>query len=353
MFKSSSVVEQLAAYLADQIKEGRWSEVLPGRNALAKELSVNGSTLERALRLLEKDGVLEPQGAGKRRRISKKELVTAKNLRVLIILYDRDDEVSHHMLVLQHRLNSAGHEVIFAPKTLMELKHDPDAVAAMVKRSNAGACIVLAGSNPILGRVRKILPTFAFYGAMADLPIAGVGPDKIPAMREAIRWLHGKGLERIVMLSREEQLRGKLRPLEAAFLEELELLDLSLGSYNLPVWPNDPGGFTRCLDSLFKVTPPDAIFVDEITLYHIVQNYLVYRRGIEHRKVVRICMEYHPIFDWYQPRVPHLYWDSSKIVQRTVRWVDRLAKGKEDKKQTRYKAQFVRSDALKFSSEDS
>lgn len=56
-------------------------------------------------------------------------------------------------------------------------------------------------------------------------------------------------------------------------------------------------------------------------------------------------MEYHPIFEWYQPKVPHVYWDSSKVVQRTVRWVDNIAKQQEDRKQTRYKAQFVDSGA--------
>jgi DNA-binding LacI/PurR family transcriptional regulator len=346
MFKSSSVVEQLAAYLSEQIKEGRWSDVLPGRNALAKELNINGSTLERALGLLEREGLLESQGVGKRRRIKQSEVLATRQLRVLIVLYDRDDEVSHHILNLQHQLHAAGHDVMIAPKNLMELKHEPERVAELVQAHNPGACIVLAASRPILERVSVLLPTFAFFGAMTDLPLAGAGPNKIPAMREAIRWLHGNGLKRIVMLSREEQLRGKLRPLEAAYLDELENLNLSLGAYNLPIWSNTPDGFNRCLDSLFKVTPPDAILVDEITLYGILQHYLVHKRGAEHRRVIRICMEYHPIFEWYRPSVPHLYWNSSKIVQRIVRWVSHVAKGQEDVKQTRYSAKFVEGGAL-------
>ncbi|PXA05144.1 hypothetical protein DDZ13_04065 [Coraliomargarita sinensis] len=111
---------------------------------------------------------------------------------------------------------------------------------------------------------------------MADLPIAGAGPDKIPFTREAIRWLQGRGLECIVRLPREEQLRGKLRPLEAAYLDEEENLDLSPGGgYNLPLWENTLERFNRCLNSLFKVTPPGAIFVDEITPYDALQHYLV------------------------------------------------------------------------------
>lgn len=344
MFESSSIVEQLAAYLGDQIKKGRWSEVLPGRNTLAKELNVNGSTLERALRLLERDGLLASQGAGKRRRIVQNEVLIARRLRVLILLYDRDDEVSHNILSLQYQLHASGHNVMIASKTMMDLKHDPERVCRFIKSKKAAACIILAGSKPILQRASTILPTFAFFGAMSDLPIAGVGPNKIPAMLEAMRWLHEQGAERIVMLSREEQLRGKLRPLEAAFLEELEALGLSFGSYNLPIWENTPKGFTRCLDSLFMVTPPDALFVDEITLYHIVQNYLAHKSGPEHRAVIRICMEYHPVFEWYQPKVAHLYWDSSKIVKRIVHWVNNLAKGKSDYRQTRYSAKFVRGE---------
>lgn len=70
---------------------------------------------------------------------------------------------------------------------------------------------------------------------MADLPTAEAGPDKIPAMREAICWLHENDLERIVMLSREEQLRGKLRPLEVAYLDELEGLNLSYFKTNYEI----------------------------------------------------------------------------------------------------------------------
>ena len=341
MFKSSSVVEQLAAYISEQIKQKRWTDVLPGRMALAKELNVNPSTLERAMGVLERDGVLVSQGAGKRRRIAKSKLESNSKLRVLIVLYDRDDEVSHNILTLQHRLHAAGHEVIIASSTLMALKHDVKRVCAMVKSHHVGACILMSASKSILEGVSAILPTFALFGAMANLPIAGAGPDKIPAMRDAIRWLHAQGKERIVMLSREEQLRGNMRPLEAAFLDELKSLDLLRGSYNLPIWRNSPDGFNECLDGYFKLTPPDAIFIDEITLFHIIQNYLAFKEGTAHRNVIRICMEYHPVFEWCQPSVPYLQWDSSKIVQRIVRWVNNTARGKEDAKQTRYRSKFV------------
>jgi Mn-dependent DtxR family transcriptional regulator len=58
---------------------------LPGRHELARELRVSKQTAENAVALLEKEGLIVAQGAGKRRRI-----MLPEGERVVPKLRDRD-----------------------------------------------------------------------------------------------------------------------------------------------------------------------------------------------------------------------------------------------------------------------
>ena len=53
-----SKIEQVAAHLRAELAGGRWEREMPGRLELAAELGINAKTVEEALRLLEKEGVL-------------------------------------------------------------------------------------------------------------------------------------------------------------------------------------------------------------------------------------------------------------------------------------------------------
>jgi DNA-binding GntR family transcriptional regulator len=64
-----TIKQQVAAYLRQQIGSGRWSAGMPGRHDVARELGVSDQTAEAALAQLEKEGLLESQGAGRRRQI--------------------------------------------------------------------------------------------------------------------------------------------------------------------------------------------------------------------------------------------------------------------------------------------
>jgi len=55
-----SVAEQVAAHLREEILQGQWSGTIPGRGELAADLRMNTTTVEAALCLLEKEGLLSP-----------------------------------------------------------------------------------------------------------------------------------------------------------------------------------------------------------------------------------------------------------------------------------------------------
>jgi DNA-binding LacI/PurR family transcriptional regulator len=336
----------VVAHLREELMQGRWRGVMPGRDRLARDLGVNGSTIERALGQLEREGLLKSQGAGKRRLITAKKNQAHVGKRVCIVLYEREDSLNNYILELQNHLHAAGHSMTFAPRTLRGLQFDVKRILAMMKEQTAEAYVIQAAPRPVLEELCKLpMPTFALFGRMAGLSIAGTGPDKLPALRDSIRYLFDSDHRSIVMLSRG-QLKKPMGAIEKVFLEELEKHHVPHGDYNLPSWENSPDGLRKCIDSLFQITPPDAILVDDWIVYYAIQNYIGHQRGKAFREVLCICTDYHPSFGWCQPGVAHFHWNPLDVVQRVVHWVDNVAKGKDEKNQKLIKAKFIRGGSL-------
>ena len=70
----SSHVEQVAQHLRTELLKGRWSGQMPGALKLEQEVGASHTIIDRALRLLEKDGWLENLGPGRRRRLTRRPL---------------------------------------------------------------------------------------------------------------------------------------------------------------------------------------------------------------------------------------------------------------------------------------
>ncbi|PXA03438.1 hypothetical protein DDZ13_12145 [Coraliomargarita sinensis] len=345
MFTVKTAAEQVAAHLRNELQRGRWVGSMPGRDRLARELGVDGSTIERALGQLERDGLLESQGVGRRRLITLNQS-GKRSKRILIVLYEPEDTSHYLVMELCRCLHAAGHETAFAPRSLTQLKHHPERVRKMIEAHPSEAWIVIAGPRPVLEMLAQMpRPGFALFGSISNLPLAGTGPDKIPAMREAIDSLHKNGHSRIVMLAQSIYNDRRLNKVQRVFLEELATRDLPGGESCLPVWDSTPEGLHQCLVALFKENPPTAILVDDWQLSYAVQNFLSRHKGDDYRRVVCICTDYHPCFKWCRPEVSYFYWKPAAVMRRVVRWANNVARGRRDFRQSPVKAKFVESEA--------
>jgi DNA-binding LacI/PurR family transcriptional regulator len=243
---------------------------------------------------------------------------------------------------LRHRLEERGHQVVFAGKTLADLKFDVNRVARLVEKTRGDAWVIRAGPRAVLEwfAAQKV-PTFAMFGRQTKLPIASLATLKSPAMAMALRRLVDLGHRRIVMMAREERRKPTPGLFERRFLDELERLEIEVGPYNLPDWENDRRSFHRCLDSLFRHTPPTAIFLSETALFFATIQYLSDKGLAAPRDLSLICMDDHPAFDWFEPEVSRLHTDTRRWVPRVVQWADNVAKGKKDRRETLIRAKFI------------
>jgi hypothetical protein len=167
-----TAAEQVGEYLRAELCRGAWGGRMPGGSRLATELGVGHDTVEAALQILERDGLLVPQGAGRRRRIELPEGIVARPMRVAILVTDHFSE--EYMIELFHLLVEAGHLPFHATKTLVELGMDVGRVARLVNRTEADAWVVVSGSDEILEWFsRQPKPSFALFGRRCRSPPRG------------------------------------------------------------------------------------------------------------------------------------------------------------------------------------
>jgi DNA-binding LacI/PurR family transcriptional regulator len=347
-YHKTSVPEQVAVHLRREMEEGRLAGVMPGVLRLETELGVNRKTVEAALRILEKDGWLVSQGAGKRRRIrGQAEKQASRPLKVGLLLYDKNDQRESYVLDLRHALHEQGHAAHHPLKTLMDMRMEVGRIARLVRETTADAWVVQSGSQEVLEWFSaQDIPVMALFGRRRRLPLASVGPDKIPAIRSVTKALIQLGHRRIVFLTRAaNRLPIPSIPLHA-YLDELTAGGVQPTSYNLPDWKETLQGFHDCLESLFRVTAPTAVIVDGTALWIATQQFLASRKLIVPQDISMICTDGTPDFAWCQPAISHIRWDSRPVVSRIVRWTNQVAKGKQDRQHVFTPAEFVRGGTI-------
>ncbi len=314
---------------------------MPGGATLAKDLGVGRMTVDAALDLLEQRGMLISQGSRLPRRISPKINYSA-TLKIAFLPYLIEDYRFDYIMDIQRSLQDDGHTVIFPDSSITMMKEDMDRIIDLVQKTKADAWILVAAPRELLAWFAESgIPAFALFGRRTGLPIAGTGPDKTPAMRVLIRHLISLGHQRISLLVRPMRRLPKPGGTERTMLEELQQAGFVTGKYNLPDWDGETDSLEDLIDSMFKLTPPTAMLIDEPPIFFSVQQRLA-RRGIlapEH--VSLVCLDRDPYFNFQQPSIAHFFWDSDPWVRRVVKWVSNASQGKADIRQSRTKTQFV------------
>lgn len=282
------------------------------------------------------------QHQGEWKKITVPEIRKRTALRIRILLYEGIDRGNPDNVELLARLQEAGYAASFANKSLHDLRMDPVRVARFVANQPADAWVVSSGSREVLEWFSsQPFPAIAMYGRFSGLPIAAASPRKIPAQTDGVRKLVALGHRRIVMLVREERRKPHPAWAEQAFLDELAAQGLPTGCYNLPDWEETPAGFLKCLDSLFRNTPPSALIIGDTPFFIPVQQFLARRGILVPDQVSLLSVDSEPGFEWCDPVVSHIRWDYRPVVRRVLGWAENVAHGKDDRRQALFLAKLI------------
>jgi LacI family transcriptional regulator len=336
-----TAAEQVAAHLRDELFRGNWAGLMPGSDRLSRNLGVGHNTIEAALALLEQEGLLLPQGVGRRRQIVLPEKAAPPAMRIGFLAYDPPAKNQPFIIEVLHSLSDLGHTDFFTEKTLVELDMDVRRIARMVKKTKVDAWIVAAAAHEVLQWfAAEKFRTFSIFGAPHGLPVAAVVPDH-QAVLTAFRRLRSLGHRKIVFLAFRGRRQTPPGPLWRTLFEELESHGIQTGPYTMPEWEDSPQGFHGLLESLFGHTPPTALMIEEPPHFFAALQFCG-QRGIRvPQDVSLVCLQETSDFAYCTPSVAHCRWDHGQVVRRIVRWADMVARGKDDRRLSVAKAEFV------------
>ena len=340
-----SAVEQTVAHLCEGLQRGHWSGRLPGVVRLAAECGVSKGVVRAALQRLEAEGRLSARGLGRSRSTAAPGGAGAprRALRVGILLHEgRHDRQIGYFVELQHALDSAGHVAFFTRKSQIDLKFDLPRISRFVGETPADAWVVVSASSEILSWfAAQPVPALALFGRRSGLPIASSGLDKVPAFIDATRQLVALGHRSIVLLCRKMRRLPQPGRVERAFLAELAAQGCRVSAFNLPDWDETVPGFHHLLGELFRTTPPTALLLDEPMFYFAALQFLGQRNFLVPQHVSLVCTDDDPAFEWCQPAISHMRWDSGPVIRRIVRWASAVSEHRTDLKQALFPAEFV------------
>ena len=195
-----SATEQVASCMRDELERGRWTGTLPGIHRLSSDLGFPRKHVERAMLLLEKEGILIPQGVGRKRLINMLDGSGKRPLNIALLDYDRYGLQEAFIVDLIHRLSNRGHTARLCDKTLMDLGMSVQRIARMVEKTKADAWIVRSAPMSVLNWfVKKQIPVLSVFGNFIHLPIAAIGIDYENPLRAVLRQLMDLGHRRIVL----------------------------------------------------------------------------------------------------------------------------------------------------------
>jgi LacI family transcriptional regulator len=343
-----SSAEQVAKYLREELANRVWSGMMPGGDKLARELGVGSNTIEAALKMLENEGWLVNQGRRSGRLINLKERASTEGgMRVCILLGESSDRHQAFILEFINALNDAGHTATFASQSQDELGNNPERIGQFVEKAAADAWVVFSALRDVLEWFEQSgLPCFALAGRANNIKIPSIAPDKITPLRAVIKRLSELGHQRIVLICRPMRRIPEPGLFETAFLEELEKIGIQTGPYNLPNWDENIEDFHRSLDSLFRLTPPTALLIDESPFVTAALQFCI-RAGLKiPEDFSLICTDSDSSFSWCQPSIAHISWESGPITRRIVNWANAVVQGKKDDEKSFFKSKFIEGDTV-------
>jgi len=346
--------EQTAAHLREGIRGGRWSDKLPGVLALATECDVSPATMRAAVRLLEQEGWIRGEGAGRARMVCVPEVTDkagSRSLRVTILpgmrLADEDAAFQKVVMRLQHELEMAGHECRVAVKSQEELGHDAGRIERFVRSHPSDAWVVVGPNGAVVKWfVAQPVPAICIGGEILDQPIAGTGLTSQEVSGEVMHHLVGLGHRRILFLWPDYRRSLKRESPNNQLAQALADVGCEMTSYHMPVWKPTPEGLRTVLGKAFQLTPPTAIITAYGKWMAGVLSFLA-DRGLRAPKDISLfSLNEDDWFAWKEPQISCLRGGDTLMVRRIVRWVDAIPRGKADRRFIGYPMQWVQGGTI-------
>lgn len=336
-----SLVQITAEHLREGFRRGRWSGLLPGVRTLARELEVSKDTVRDALRQLEADGSLQPQGSGKCRKIhAPRDGIGGRarlRVAVLVPLPLHEDNTHSQRLILELRaaIEVEKHDAVIVHQPVSSTAGSHlRRLARLVAETAADAWIIYSASHEVLKWfAEQPLPALALGGHARGLALASTRTDLAQAMDNCVDELVRYGHRRIVLIAPEWWRKPAPNFAAQAFLARLSHHGLPSSEYNLPEWQESPEGLENLMQALLFATPPTTLLLGEPTYCSAIRAWLGEHDRHVPRDVSIVNLMPDPLFQMHRLTYASFNWPEHVHHHRILRWLKNLLAGRPDQEQ--------------------
>lgn len=331
----SSIVDRTEAALIEGIRNGVWTDTLPGVRILCRTFKVSPPTLQAATGRLLAAGALVSDGPRRRLRISKSWSRGKKpdapdgreRVRVLFLSSDPFPDMPHSRLEIfsGFRLECPDWDVRLQSLSFEDAKVPRRQWDRLIRTEEPDALVVFNGT-PVIGRwaAKRKLKTVFIGGDPGGLPIPTIGMMARGLIRDAIGEFARHGHRHICMpvigvFPRLQEALGK------AMAEEMERVGLPFDlSWNMPTSnQHDPEVLLNILTRVSKVRMPTALIAMTWSEFVTIQSFLNARRLAIPDDVSVMVLSSSSALRWVRPKLAHFTHGVGRVA-RTVRgWIDK------------------------------
>lgn len=343
-----SLVKQTADILRREIARGRWRDCLPGQRPLGEALQVSRSTLEQALAILRRQGVIAV-AHGKRTRVLARPKRRARGgaARLVVALtgepvYALRQSTFYCLMQLQRHLEDAGLSLRVHYDRRTVVTGESRRLEGFLRETPAAAWVLFSMGRPVqqwfMDRgLPALLDGFAYEGIR--LPSLDLAYEAI-ARHAAGRFL-AAGHRRVTLLASASRKAGDLAS-ERAFIRAVESSGYPEAQGRIREYDGTPDGAWRVLRAALDSdkAPTGLLVLHARTAVSVLGHLRTAGRRVP-RDVAVIAAGHEEFLDCQVPSVACYRYDLPRYARRLLRLVLELARtGALPVRATRVMAEF-------------
>lgn len=329
-----SLLGQTVTSIRQAIQNGDWKEALPPERRLCEQLNISRSTLRRALKKIEDEGLIDSGKSGTRRKIlisippSSASLPThtqqesPKQIKKLLWitrkpLSDLPSITVKLIALLQSKLGNQGCLVEVTHLTERAILNPDRHIAQWLAEYSADVFFLhWMPANVQHWFQQQKLPV-CILGTPADsIDIPSVEVDSLPALRHAIGKLQRLGHRHIVLIRQAENMVGEEK-IEEAFRSEAEGQILT----TIIRCPDDPDSLPSAFDKHFGVSQKSPATAAICTLPHLALFTLTHLQKLGFSipaQLSILVLRSQPMLDFICPKLAHYSLNEERAISETL-----------------------------------
>ncbi|WP_159434763.1 substrate-binding domain-containing protein [Rubritalea squalenifaciens] len=322
-----SLAEQVADFILESLIQQSGLQVLPGERLIAERAGVSRQTVQEALRLLERQGVIMPKEGRKARRVANTYREKPKSGMVLIYLRNSGlirsaANVRNERRYIEIWEANGGTVIVKEMDFILHKDPPPAFFERMVTQYGMDAIVLtVAPLSWVNGAHQAGIPCLCEGGLVPnDGSVSLIAYDAALTMRHVLRYLKTRGHERILVPC--STYFASLHLLyQAVYQEEMCVAEADVENYIPRFVEHQPKIWMAYWERAFARARPTAVVCADTPILISLLSFCNSKGLKIPDDISLICLDYSENLRWYQPSIQMMKYPHERAAKDFERWI--------------------------------